>query len=232
MIIPFKKKKPHKTPEGRAVLTLQQHGIDVIIDIGANAGQTYDAFRVGGFKGEIISVEPLPSLQDELQDKAKSDKLWRVLPPLAIGDHDGVCTLNVSEASDMSSVLPSSDQLMTAIPRTRVLETVEAPMQTLDTLLHELDLGDQNVFVKMDTQGYEMKILEHAPKALQSIKGLQLELSLFELYEGETLYDDVIAFLKAHGFTAHMLTERTFSRHLNRQLQVDGMFFKDQGNDT
>ncbi len=227
MIIPFKKKKPHKTREGKIVLTLKAHNIDTVIDIGANNGQTRDYLRFGGYQGNIISVEPLPSLQDTLQSKAKGDARWSVLPALAVGDQDGTCMMNVSEASDMSSALPSSAELMSALPKTRVVEQVEVPMKTLDTLLEDLNLEDKNVFVKMDTQGYEMRILQNAPKALKSVVGLQLELSLFELYEGETLYDDIIAFLKSYGFSAHMIVENNFSRKLNRQLQVDGIFYKD-----
>lgn len=227
MILPFKKKKPHKTREGKIALTLKAHAIDTVIDIGANNGQTRDYLRFGGYEGDIISVEPLPALQRTLQNKAKRDPCWSVLPPLAIGDHDGTCLMNVSEASDMSSALPSSSALMSALPKTRVVEQVEVPMKTLDTLLSDLNLEGRNVFVKMDTQGYEMRILENAPMALPALKGLQLELSLFELYEGETLYDDIIAFLKTRGFHAHMIVENNFSRKLNRQLQVDGIFYKD-----
>ncbi len=227
MILPFKKKKPHKTREGKIGLTLKAHGIETVIDIGANRGQTHDNLRMGGFTGPIISVEPLPALQDELQAKAAKDPLWTVLPPLALGDHNGECTMNVSEASDMSSLLPSSDALMTALPRTRTVENVTVPMKTLDALYEELNLTGKKVFVKMDTQGYEMPILHHAPQTLEQAAGLQLEMSLFELYEGETLFDEIIAFLKEKGFKAHMLIETNFSRKLNRQLQVDGIFFKD-----
>lgn len=178
-------------------------------------------------RGEIISVEPLPALQENLQNLARKDPLWRVLPPLAIGDQDGECTLNVSEASDMSSVLDATDDLMKALPKTRVENTITVPMKTLGTLYSELGLEGQNVFVKMDTQGFEMPILRASVATLDKIQGLQLEMSLFELYKGETLLDEIMGFLKEAGFKPHMLIENNFSRRLNRQLQVDGIFFKD-----
>lgn len=227
MILPFKKPKPHKTREGKIVLTMQAHGIDTVIDIGANMGQTRDLLRGAGFEGEIISVEPVPALQPVLQAKASKDARWRVLEPLALGDQNGTCEINVSEASDMSSLLKASGELMTALPNTKVSETVSVPMKTLDTLYDELSLAGKNVFIKMDAQGYEMNILRHSEKALAAAKGLQVEMSLFPLYEGETLYDEIIAFLKARGFAAHMLIETNFARRLNRQLQIDGIFYKD-----
>lgn len=227
MIIPFKKPKPHKTRAGKIGLTIQAHNIDVAIDIGANLGQTYEELRAGGFSGRIISVEPLPALQQGLQEKAKKDPLWTVLPPLAIGDHNGECEINVSEAHDMSSVLTATDPLHKALPKTRMVDSVTVPMKTLDTLYEELDLAGKNVYLKMDTQGYEMNILHHAPRTLEQICGIQLEMSLLELYKGETLYSDLIFFLHNLGFKPHIMVERYFSRKLNRQLQVDAVFYRD-----
>jgi FkbM family methyltransferase len=227
MILPFTKRKPHKTREGKIVLTMKAHGIDTVIDIGANNGQTRDLLRAGGFEGDIISIEPLPGLQPVLQAGAARDPKWRVLEPLALGDKNEMCEINISEASDMSSILKASGELMAALPGTKVSQTARMPMKTLDTLYAELALAGRSVFIKMDAQGYEMNILRHGEQALAQAKGLQVEMSLFPLYEGETLYDEIIAFLKARGFCAHMLVETNFSRRLGRQLQVDGIFYKD-----
>lgn len=226
-LIPFKKKKPHKTREGKIVLTMQAHAIDVVIDIGANEGQTYEGLRKSGFKGRIVSVEPIPALQDRLQTMAAKDPLWDVLPPLAIGEKNGTSLLNVSHASDLSSTLTPSSALMEALPKAHITQQVEVSMKTLDTLLEDLHLDGKKIFVKIDTQGNEMVILQNAPVALETITGLQVELSLFELYEGEVLYEDVLAYLQNKGFIPHMLIETNFSRKLNRQLQIDGVFYKD-----
>lgn len=225
--LPFKKPKPHKTREGKIVLTMKAHDIDTVIDIGANNGQTRDLLRKAGFKGDIISIEPIPALQPVLQTKATKDPKWTVLEPLALGDKNGSCEINISQADDLSSVLKASNELLTALPNTKVNETVSVPMKTLDTLYEELSLTNKNVFIKMDAQGYEMPILQHGLKALEAAKGLQVEMSLFPLYEGETLYDEIIGFLESHGYNAHMLIETNFARRLNRQLQVDGIFYKD-----
>ncbi len=219
--------KRRQTREQQIVTTMNAHGIDTVIDIGANKGQTRDALRKAGYNGNIISLEPIPSLQPLLLEKSKADSRWTILPPLALGDNDNECEINVSAAPDMSSLLGSTAALLAAFPKTRVTETVKVPMKTLDALYDSLNLQGKKVFIKIDTQGYEMPILRSGPKALQSAIGLQIEMSLFELYKGETLFDDIIAFLKDKGFRPHMLFEISFSRTLKRQLQIDGIFYKD-----
>ncbi len=222
-----KNKKPHKIREGKINITLENHNIDTVIDIGANIGQTHDNLRKYGFTGDIISIEPLPTLQDLLQEKAKKDSKWQVLKPLALGDRNGECEINISKSSDLSSLLPSSKELLKALPKTEVIDKATVPMKTLDSLYGELNLENKRVFIKMDTQGYEMNILKNAPQTLDTIIGLQVEMSLFPLYEGEVLFDEIISLLKLYNFTPHMLIETNFSRKLKRQLQIDGIFFKD-----
>jgi len=224
----YKKKKPHKTRDGKIGLTLAAQGINVIIDIGANKGQSRDLYRQHGFKGEIISIEPLPTLQDALQAKAAKDPHWRVLEPLALGDKNGEVTINISTASDLSSLLPASKALHEALPNTKIEDSVTVPMKTLDTLYSELEdtLAGKKIFIKIDAQGAEKMILQHGTQTLKKVHGLQVEMSLFPLYEGEALYDEILAILKNQGFSPHMLVETNFSRRLNRQLQIDGIFYK------
>ncbi|HPD83595.1 MAG: FkbM family methyltransferase [Alphaproteobacteria bacterium] len=224
----LKKNKPHKNAEGRVALTIQEHGIDTVIDVGANMGQTHDTLRRWGFKGNIISIEPLPSLQENLQKKAKQDPLWTVLPPLALGNDNKNIEMNVSEATDMSSILEVSDELLVALPKSNKVTQVTIPMKTLDTLYEELQLDQKRVFIKLDTQGYEMNILKHGKKALQKAIGLRLEMSLFEVYKGEALMSEIMMFMKENNFAPYLIWETYFSRKLNRQLQADGVFYKER----
>ncbi len=219
--------KRKQTRGQQIVATMNEHGIDTVLDIGANKGQTQEYLRKAGYKGHIISVEPVSTLYPLLKHKSDRDPKWTVLPPLLIGEHEGENEINVSAAPDMSSLLSATAELMTAFPKTRVEETLKVPMKRLDTVYEELKLEGKRVFIKIDTQGYEMPILQSGPNALKAATGLQVEMSLLELYKGEALFDDIIAFLKDKGFRPHMLFDIGFSRTLKRQLQVDGVFYKD-----
>lgn len=223
-----KKNKPHKNEEGKVVLTLKEHNIDTVIDIGANIGQTGERLRRWGFEGDIYSVEPISSLQEPLLEASKNDPKWTILPPMVIGDSNKDIEFNVSDSKEMSSVLEPCDELIQALPKTTIIATETIPMKTLDTLYEELNLEGKRVFVKMDTQGYEMNILKGGQESLKKATGLRLEMSLFEIYKGETTMTDIMIYLQNKGYVPHLLWEVYFSRKLNRQLQVDGVFYKDK----
>ncbi len=220
------KKKISKTTPGKLVRVMAAAGIDLFLDVGANVGQTGTSLRKAGYKGRIVSFEPVPAAHRALQQAAAADALWEIAPPMAIGDQDGEIAMNVSEASDMSSALEASEALMSALPNTRVRERLSVVSHRLDSILPEYLNGASSIFLKIDTQGFERSVLKGAPETLRRIKGLQMELSLFPLYEGEETYLTFLQELHALGMEPHMLVETNFSKRLNRQLQIDAIFIR------
>jgi len=55
-------------------------------------------------------------------------------------------------------------------------------------------------FLKLDVQGAELLVLEHARETLRTVSVLQCEVEFLELYEGQPLFADVDAFLRSQGF--------------------------------
>ena len=114
---------------------------------------------------------------------------------------------------------------MTALPRTRIVAEWQTPVTTLEAAIKQHCKPADRVFVKIDTQGFEKQVLEGIGNAWPQITGLQVEMSLFPLYEGEATFMELCSTILAKGFEPHLMLETTFSRKLNRQLQVDGVFF-------
>lgn len=227
MLSLFKKKKElRKSREGKIATVLAAAGIDMVLDIGGNIGQTGERLRDAGYRGAIVSFEPGPGAHSILVEKAKADPLWRVAPRMAIGAEQGDILFNISESSDMSSALPATDALIKTLPKTRVVEQILTPVRTLDSLYDEYCPAGASVFVKIDTQGFERHVLNGAQETLNKICGLQMELSLFPLYEGEETYLSFLNDLHRWGFSPAMIIETTFSRALNRQLQIDAIFMR------
>lgn len=218
-------KRP-KTPDAKLLAVLTDHGIDHVFDVGANTGQTHDKLRAHGFRGKITSFEPLPSAHAVLSEKAKSDPGWIIADRVAIGAEPGEADINVSEASDMSSLLDLTEETLIALKKSVVVETVPTRVAPLDSLFDQYARTDERVFLKIDTQGYEKHVLDGAPKTLARIAGIQVELSLLPMYQGESHYLDLLRRLEGLGFETYMLTETNFSANLCRQLQIDAVMFR------
>ncbi|MBI1362448.1 MAG: FkbM family methyltransferase [Proteobacteria bacterium] len=222
----FRKPKPHKTRAGKIVLTLNAHGIDTVLDIGANVGQTGRELREHGYKGRIISFEPVPSAHAQLLKAAAKDPFWEVAPRTAVGAKTGEVLLHESESSDMSSVRAPEPALMEALPKTHVVGEHPTPICTVADIVAKYCPDSARIFVKVDTQGYEKQVLEGFAEAWPRILGIQMEMSLFSLYTGEALFMELTKRIMDEGFEPHLMLETTFSRRLNRQLQVDGVFYR------
>src|SRR5688500_14365920 len=101
-------------PDLQRMLTL--YGVDTIFDIGAHAGQSGDHFRSLGFKGKIVSFEPIRYLFDKLEAKAHRDPLWDV-ENVALGLNAGKAEINVSGGhGGASSLLEMTDNVIDNAP--------------------------------------------------------------------------------------------------------------------
>jgi len=80
--------------------------------------------------------------------------------------------------------------------------------------------------MKIDVQGFEKNVLDGATKSLDSIKIIQLEMSIIPLYENEMLFVDMINYLKDRGFELFSLENGYFDSTTGKLLQVDGTFEK------
>jgi len=205
---------------------LDEHKINCVFDVGANVGQYAQSLRKIGYEGRIVSFEPLSKNIAILQEKSKSDSLWEIAPQMAVGAIAEEVEINVSHDSDMSSILDISEKTLEALPG-GVYESKETvQVKPVASFFEEYVDEGENVLLKVDTQGYEMSVLEGAENVLDKITGLQLELSFFPLYDGEKLFDEVVHWLKEKSFAVHLLLPGYFSRKLMRQMQADFVFFR------
>ena len=73
---------------------LARYRVDCVVDVGANRGQTGRRLRRLGYRGSIVSFEPVPRAFEELAREAANDRAWSV-HQLALGREDGTTTMNV-----------------------------------------------------------------------------------------------------------------------------------------
>ena len=71
-----------------------------------------------------------------------------------------------------------------------------------------------------------MPVLEGAQALLSRASGIQLELSLTPLYDGQVLFVEMIQWLRARGFELWNVIPGFVDPTTARMLQFDGVFFR------
>ena len=219
--------RPEQSGVGRLHHMLSAHAINVVFDVGANVGQFAKALRQAGYLHKIVSFEPLPAAHAELLRESQHDREWMIAPRAAIGDHDGEITIHVAGNSVSSSVLGMLESHVAAAPSSAYVNDETVPLHTLDSQVSTYLSGSDVSFLKIDTQGYEQYVLDGAPLLLDVVKGVQLELSLVPLYEGQRLFHSFLDDFKDRGFSIWSIEPGFSDPKRGRMLQVDVTFFRD-----
>lgn len=214
------------------VKALKYLEIDTVVDVGANAGQFGSSLRNFGFEGGIVSFEPLPDAHILLQKAAASDEFWTVAERMAIGDSEGDVTINVSENSVSSSILPILDSHVEAENQSAYVGQIPCQVSTLDLQLAEIIESGLKYFLKIDTQGFEWAVLDGAKMALDGCAGLVIEMSLVPLYEGQKLWEEIYSRLEDEGFNIWAIQPGFCDNEKGKTLQMDVVFVKKKSLDS
>src|SRR5262245_1824888 len=95
---------------------LEVYGVDTVFDIGANSGDSGQYLRNLGFRGRIVSFEPVAAVYRQLAARAADDPLWDC-ENIALGDEAGERRIHVSGAGGVSSsLLASTGHMETQAP--------------------------------------------------------------------------------------------------------------------
>jgi FkbM family methyltransferase len=201
---------------------LDIHGVDCVLDVGANEGQFAAMLRGSGFRGPIISFEPLAEAYRTLQTRAATDPFWATRQ-LALGDEPGTRGLNVTTASTLSSFLKPRGWWREEWAGAQIRRTDEIEVVPLDNLASEMPY--RRMFLKVDTQGYDLRVLAGASGVLDRIVGIQVELSCVALYEGAPDYLEMFRAVRDLGFTPSAIFPVLADERL-RAIELDGVFVR------
>lgn len=216
----------HRSNSRQLCRALNQFGVDLVLDVGANVGQFASGLRSAGYQGEIVSFEPLSFAWQTLEDAASHDARWQVHLRSAIGDHDGECMINIAGNSVSSSVLPMMESHSSAAEGSAYVGSEPVPIFKLDSVAPKYLENAHRPFLKIDTQGFEWQVLDGAGETLPLVQGILCELSLVPLYESQRLWMDIIRRLENDGFALWSIHRGFTDSRDGRLLQIDATFFR------
>lgn len=202
--------------------------VDCVFDIGANEGQYAEMLRRKvGYRGLIISFEPIPQAAEIVRAKAKADPNWIVIEA-AISEFDGVTQFNVMNQSQFSSLsTPRHDDVNLFIGQNEICQSIEVTVELLATALNRLrqSYHFKRPFLKMDTQGFDYKIVNCSKSVIREFVGLQSELAIKKLYEDSIDFRDSLALYESCGFSLTAFVPNN-PGHFPRLLETDCLMIR------
>jgi FkbM family methyltransferase len=197
--------RTHTTLEGHIARLLRALRVDVVLDVGAHRGEYARLLRHLGYRGRIVSFEPVAATYAALEAAMRRDPNWRGLN-VALGADRGVRNINVTAASEQTSFLtPSANGVRWFGAASTVTRTETVTVECLDDLIGScLDgIREPRVYLKLDTQGFDWQVIQGGRATVhQFVVGMQTEIAAQPLYEGVSLFPDNVGPFIQLGFEA------------------------------
>jgi FkbM family methyltransferase len=121
----------------------------------------------------------------------------------ALGREQGEFSLNRFSKSVFNSFLPPSDFGSSRFaPGLQPDGTEVVDMRRLDDVFDTVTqhIAEPRVFLKVDTQGFDMEVLAGTETRMKAILGLQLEVPFLAVYEGVPSFARVLTDVDTAGF--------------------------------
>jgi FkbM family methyltransferase len=186
------------------VACIRAQRVDCVLDVGAHLGEFGDAIRRAGWSGPIVSFEPVSSSFERLRAHAVGDPCWTV-HRMALGRIPDTAAIGVRAGSNLSSFLDPSRLATERWPELSEKtgsETVD--IRRLDEVLADVlaPLDARRIFLKLDTQGFDLEVFAGAGASLDRIVGLLAEISFQPVYHGMPHHLEAMAEFERAGFSA------------------------------
>jgi len=209
--------------KARKKAIMQLKGIDVVLDVGAGDGRFSKLLRSQGYKKRIVSFEPLSTEFRSLERNSSRDREWRVFN-FALGSSCAQKEINVALNKRSSSFLEMLPAHYQSAPDSIYIGKERVEVKTLDSIFDMVCSESDKIFLKIDTQGYEKRVLDGAKQSLSAICLIQMEMSFVPLYKDEASFCELYEFLFDLGFRLISLEEVLADGETYQLQQVDGLF--------
>jgi len=205
---------------------INRHNIDLVIDVGANMGQFAIDLRNAGYNGQIISFEPITECYDHLQLIA--DKNWTI-ENYALGDTNTTETINISNKTVFSSILNTSEFGKSNFSESiKIIDKQTIHIKKLDDVIHSLvnNLDNKKIFLKLDTQGYDNRVILGATDTLAYVHVLQTEASCKAIYEETPPFYETLKQLSTIGFNITGIFPLSQDKNTMELLEFDCLLIR------
>ena len=181
-------------------LVIKQTSVNVVVDVGANVGGFGAMIRRGGYEGRILSFEPDSKNFAILNRNLRGDPLWSA-HRLGLGSSEGSLPMFAGATVFSSFRRPTAFGLREFSDMAQAGEQ-DVAVSRLDSVFSQLANGvaEPRIFLKSDTQGWDVEVLKGAAEILPQVVAIQMEMSIVPLYEEAPNWQSSAEYLRDLGF--------------------------------
>ena len=208
----------------------------IIFDVGANKGQSIRRFKNIFPKSIIHAFEPIKEEFIKLEEEFKNDTNI-FLNNFALGDSISKKKFNIMASTGHSSfykINPETEWLKIRSKEFNSNEkeyekrVVEVQIDTINNYCNKKNIPFIDI-LKLDTQGYEDKILAGASEIIPKIKLIETELMFDNVYEKRLNFYDIEKYIIKHNFRLIAIEPLNFSNLLEGYMFcVDAIYFNEK----
>jgi FkbM family methyltransferase len=181
----------------------QKFGINCVIDVGAHYGEYGRRLRnFVDYRGRIASFEPTSEAYEKLERRAASDPDWRIIN-CALGASSSEKEINITRYTAVSSLLaPSPFANKVLEEKIDVVGREKVKIRTLDEMFDWCveSIPQPRIYLKLDTQGYDIEVLRGAAKTIDRVLAMQSEVSAQPIYKNMPRMSEAIEYFDTLGF--------------------------------
>lgn len=171
----------------------------IVFDVGAHEGETMVEFRQQFPNADIYCFEPYEKAFEILEIRSEKDMRIKIYN-YALGEYDGWATLFCNSRSHWNSLLKNSKDIEKLVPKALVtpVGTETIKVCKLDTFCEDNNIENIDL-LKMDVQGYELRVLNGASNLLKNkkINIIYLEVLFAPYYVDQSNFEDIFLYLKS-----------------------------------
>jgi FkbM family methyltransferase len=200
----------------------------IVIDIGANTGQTIDEILTINPTAEIYSFEPTPNLIFGLKNKYNGKSNIRIID-FALANKQAELDFYTSEFSPTNSLLEPDIKLYSEFDSilSKALansQKVKVKVDTFDNWYSSNGNSAKIDLMKIDTQGTEYEVLKGSLANLKTnIKAVSLEFQYLPFYKNSLPFYETMKLLYENGFILYSFFEKKQKANM-QLLENNGLF--------
>ena len=191
-----------------------------LVDIGAGGG-IEPPWNLLDKNLEVIGFEPDTAAFDALTGRDSRIAIEQKYMNTALNNENSEIDFHITRRRGHSSVFePDKDVVgrFSFPERYDVLETRKIVVKRLDEALQDAGIVDAD-FIKLDTQGSELAILQGGERTLSRCFGAEVEVEFLPLYKSQPLFSELETCLRDYGFELFDI-----KRHYEKRVQYRDLY--------